>query len=233
MQTATERVHGWKQRFDVDGFVSFGRILDDARLRELSERIDAICDGTVPVSADCLRFHAGMEWEVDGEKRRDAIWQIMNLERHDDIVRSVCEAPVIREVIEELLESAAQLWSSQVIMKNAFHGGEIPWHQDSSYWGDERRLTCWLAIDAATPFNGCMRMIPGSHLLGQRAFTPKAFAGMPVDLRETDEVDEDTQVFVPVPAGCASFHHPLTLHASSANTTAERRRAIAITYQAL
>ena len=46
------------------------------------------------------------------------------------------------------------------------------------------------------------------------------------------QVDEDTQVYVPVPAGCASFHHPLTLHASSANTTPDRRRAIAITYQA-
>jgi ectoine hydroxylase-related dioxygenase (phytanoyl-CoA dioxygenase family) len=232
MQTATERKPAWKERFDVDGFVNFGRVLDDARLGELSDRIDAICSGEVEVPPDCLRFHTGIEWEADGRRRPEAVWQIMDLERHDDVVRRVCETRLIREVIEELLESAATLWSSQVIMKNAFHGGEIPWHQDTSYWGEERRLTCWIAIDAATPANGCMRMIPGSHLHGQRPFTPRAFAGTPVDLRETDAVDEDTQVYVPVPAGCASFHHPLTLHASSANTTPHRRRAIAVTYQA-
>jgi ectoine hydroxylase-related dioxygenase (phytanoyl-CoA dioxygenase family) len=68
-------------------------------------------------------------------------------------------------------------------------------------------------------------MIPGSHLAGQREFSPKGLAGTPVDLLETIGVSAETQVYVPVPAGCASFHHPLTLHASDANTTPNRRRS--------
>jgi ectoine hydroxylase-related dioxygenase (phytanoyl-CoA dioxygenase family) len=230
---ATAATLDWKRRFDVDGFVNFGRILDANELEALRERVDRICDGSVPVPADCLRFHSDMAWEVNGVRRPEAVWQVLGLEQHDALVREICEKPLIREVLETLLEGPVRLWSSQVIMKNAFHGGEIPWHQDSSYWGQERRLTCWVALDDATPFNGCMRMIPGSHLKGQQQFTPKAFDGTPVNLLETDSVSEDTQVYVPVPAGCASFHHPLTLHASSANTTPNRRRAIAITYQAL
>ena len=33
-----------------------------------------------------------------------------------------------------------------------------------------------------------------------------------------------------MPAGAASFHHPLTLHGSGANHAAEPRRAIAVHY---
>ncbi|MCZ7649336.1 MAG: phytanoyl-CoA dioxygenase family protein [Planctomycetota bacterium] len=117
-------------------------------------------------------------------------------------------------------------------MKQAGHGNEVPWHQDTSYWGQEKRMTCWLAIDDATPENGCMRMIPGSHRKGQLKFTPTRFEGVGQDLLRADEVNEDTQVYVPVRAGCASFHHPLTLHASSPNRSGKSRRALAITYLA-
>lgn len=223
-----------KERFDVNGFINFGRILDDAELAALSERVDAICEGRVAVPRDRIKLHSGMDWkQPDGSCRADAVWQLLGLAPHDEVFRAVCEKPLIREVIETLLEGPARLDTDQVILKNAKHGNEVPWHQDTSYWGQERRMTCWLAIDDATPFNGCMRMIPGSHRKGQLAFTPKSFDGCPVNLRETDGVNEDTQVYVPVRAGCASFHHPLTLHASTKNTSPHRRRALAITYLAL
>lgn len=217
-----------KARFDLDGFVNFGRILDDAQLQQLSERIDAICAGETEMPEGVIRMRP--DWTPDsGTARRDAVWQVLDSHKHDEIVRALCEKVIIRETIELFLEGKARLWSTQVIMKPAHHGGVVPWHQDSSYWGEEKRMTCWLAIDNATPFNGCMRMIPGSHKLGQVEFTPKTFEGYDVELLET-AVNEDTQLFVPVRAGCASFHHPMTFHASDANTTSNRRRAIAITY---
>jgi len=222
-----------KSRFDIDGFIDFGRILDDQELEALSARIDAISDDEISVPLQNVRFQNNLEWgPQSGVPRRDAVWQLMELHQHDEVVRGICEKPLIKEIIELLLDSPARLWSDQVIMKPACHGGVVPWHQDTSYWGEEKRMTCWLALDDATPENGCLRMIPGSHLRGQLDFENKEFEGVDVALRETQNINSDTQIYVPVPAGCASFHHPLTLHASDANTTAHRRRAIAITYQA-
>ena len=106
----------------------------------------------------------------------------------------------------------------------------MPWHQDSSYWGDEGFVTCWIAIDDATPANGCMRMIPGSHRRGQLANRRAPVEGAPVELLVTTDVDEERQLYVPVKAGCASFHHSRVLHASAKNTTPHGRRAIAITF---
>jgi len=223
-----------KQRFDIDGFVNFGRVLSDDELQSLRARINEISDGSVGVPPQCVRMREGWNAQSPGAiSRREATWQLLDLHRHDDVVRAICEKPLIRETIETLLESPARLWSDQTIMKPAHHGSVVPWHQDTSYWGQEKRMTCWLAIDDATPENGCMRMIPGSHLRGQLEFTPKAFEGVDVSLLETNGVNADTQIYVPVPAGCASFHHPLTLHASDPNSTNRSRRAIAITYQAL
>jgi phytanoyl-CoA hydroxylase len=223
-----------KARFDIDGFLNYGRIVDAEELAEVSDRLNAICDGTVAVPDQCVRFHAGLKWgEGTGVTRREAIWQLLNLERHDDVFARLANKPLIRQIIEGLLDRPVKQWGSQVIAKPAHHGGEVPWHQDTSYWGQEKRLTCWLAIDDATPFNGCMRMIPGSHRLGQVKFTPTQIEGAPCQLLQTDGISEDTQIYVPVRAGCASFHHPMTLHASSRNTTPHSRRAIAITFQAL
>lgn len=234
MTTQAATVTEWKQRFDIDGFINFGRVLDARELEALGRRMDEICAGKVKAPRECIRIHQGMTWEQpDGTFRGDAVWQLLGLAKHDEVFREICHKPLIRDVLETLLESPVSYWADQVVMKNARHGGEVPWHQDTSYWGQERRMTCWIAVDDATPFNGCMRMLPGSHRRGQMKFTPKQFEGAPCSLLETDEVSEDTQVYVPVRAGCASFHHPLTLHASSKNTTPDRRRGLAVTYMAV
>jgi ectoine hydroxylase-related dioxygenase (phytanoyl-CoA dioxygenase family) len=220
-----------KARFDIDGFINYGRVLEPEELQAVSRRLDEICDGTVNVPAECICFHKGIAW---GEKtkvtRRDAVWQLLSLHLHDELMRSICEKPLIHSILEALLGQPVKLWGMQVITKPAFHGSEVVWHQDSSYWGQEKRMTCWVAIDDATPFNGCMRMIPGSHKRGQIKFKATAVEGSPVDLLTAQDFSEDTQVYVPVRAGCASIHHPMTLHASGRNETPNRRRAMAITY---
>lgn len=219
-------------RFEVNGFVNFGRILDPDELSTLSERIDQICDGQIEVPPECIRYVPGLDESARSElRRRDTVWQLLRMQQHDSFIRGICEKPVIQQACTAFLGGPVKLWSDQVLLKPAHHGSAIPWHQDSSYWGQEQRVTCWLAIDNATPENGCMRMIPGSHRRGQMSFTPKEFEGAPCNLLETDGVNEDTQVIVPVRAGCASFHHCRTLHTSSPNTTPRRRRAIAITYE--
>ena len=42
----------------------------------------------------------------------------------------------------------------------------LDWHQDGQYWPIRPLATCtaWLALDDATPENGCLRVLPWSHL---------------------------------------------------------------------
>ena len=45
----------------------------------------------------------------------------------------------------------------------------MSWHQDSTYWGLSRPdiVTAWVAFSVSEVANGCMRVIPGSHLKDQ------------------------------------------------------------------
>jgi hypothetical protein len=221
----------WKERFDVDGFVNFGRVLEPVDVAVLANRIAGICAGTIPVPEDAVRAHAGMAWKTpDGAFHPEAAWQIMDAHVHDKEAGRICRMPFLSTVSAALLGGPVALRTTQVILKPAHHGGEVPWHQDSSYWGHEAFVTCWIAIDDATPANGCMRMIPGSHRRGQLKNQRAPVAGAPLELLVTVDVDEERQLYVPVRAGCASFHHSRTLHASAKNTTPNARRAIAITF---
>lgn len=209
-------------QFERDGFLAYGRVLDEAQLRALSERIDAIAAGDVRISGG-VRYERGVDASVNA---RDRVWQIVDGHLSDDIVRATCLHPNITGAARALLGPEIRLYSDQVLMKPAHHGSAVAWHQDYPYWNFDRPalVTCWLAIDRATIENGCMRVLPGSHHGGALATRDD------LRLRDQEGVDEAQQVCVELPAGHCMFHHCLTLHATSANHSALRRRAIAITY---
>src|SRR5689334_21157569 len=79
--------------------------------------------------------------------------------------------PDLLDVVERVIGPDIILWASTVFCKEAARGLEVPWHQDGQYWPIRPRatVTVWVALDDATPENGCMRIIPGSHLMGDFA----------------------------------------------------------------
>ena len=86
-------------------------------------------------------------------------------DRHLDrrLVYELCTLPQIILPITQILGNDVMLFRTQFFEKPP-HGLEIPWHQESYFWGAEKGfVTMWLAVDEATPENGAMRVITGSH----------------------------------------------------------------------
>jgi len=62
------------------------------------------------------------------------------------------------------LGSAAVFCSVKAVAKGAQESRPSPWHQDRPYWGGSiPKYSLWIALDDATPANGCLRVLPGSH----------------------------------------------------------------------
>jgi ectoine hydroxylase-related dioxygenase (phytanoyl-CoA dioxygenase family) len=108
----------------------------------------------------------------------------------------------------------------------------VAWHQDYSYWTRTKpmaHLTCWIGLDDATRYNGCMQYIPGSHKWDLLPIT-----GLAGDMNAIQTVltDEQKAAFKPVAIelkkGECTFHHPLMVHGSYENTTDGPRRAVVI-----
>jgi len=107
------------------------------------------------------------------------------------------------------------------------------WHQDECFIPTRDRSLCaaWIAIDDATVDNGCLRVIPGSHLAG----TLYPFR----QHRRTDEFDpapeshgfdESNEITVELRAGSVLFFNGYLLHRSRRNTSTHHRRALVSHY---
>jgi hypothetical protein len=142
--------------------------------------------------------------------------------------------PRILDLVEELIGPDIILWGSQVFCKPALSGKAIPWHQDGQYWPIRPRATCsvWIAIDDATPENGCMRYIPGSHASAE-VYTHRASGRSDVVLDQEVEPELfDSRIARDdiLEAGQFSLHDVYLIHGSNANRSPKRRAAFVIRY---
>ncbi len=126
-----------------------------------------------------------------------------------------------------------RFWHDQLFYKPAKKGGVVAWHQDYSYWTRTKpiaHITCWTALDDATIENGCLHYIAGSQRWGllPKPVIAGELHGIKDFLKEDQKKMFEHPSPAPVKAGEAIFHHPLTLHGSGENKSAQPRRAFVI-----
>lgn len=123
-----------------------------------------------------------------------------------------------------------RLYHDQALFKPP-HGNPTAWHLDNPFWSFSARnsLTMWLALDDATPQNGCLAYLPGSHLSARHDNLDigENFSGL---LKLYPQWRDIAPVSCPVPAGSAIFHNGLTAHAAGVNMTNKARRAYTCSY---
>jgi hypothetical protein len=153
-------------------------------------------------------------------------------DRHLDrrLVYELCTLPQVIRPITQILGDDVVLFRSQFFEKPP-HGPEIPWHQESYFWGFERGwVTMWLAVDEATPENGAMRVITGSHT-HTREHLPLPPNGhyWSTFTRAAIPRESDRIVNCSMPAGHFMLFDDL-LHSSPSNPTAFPRLSLAARY---
>ena len=143
------------------------------------------------------------------------------LARHDSII----------SIVKELLGQDLLLFRSTLMLKPALHGSEHSFHQDSSYWPIDppNLVTVSIAIDEATVENGCIKVIPGSHLSdlqewGQIAKPPK------LQSSESQKTIDRNQLDIPLLPGSAIFFHSKLIHGSGPNRSQNSRNTALYAY---
>ena len=111
----------------------------------------------------------------------------------------------------------------------------VTWHQDSLYWGLQPPHACtiWLAMDDVDADNGCMRVIPSSHELGEVSHGNDWQEGnLLAEGNAVAEkyVHESAAVDICLAAGFASLHDALLIHGSHPNHSSRRRCGLTLRY---
>lgn len=142
--------------------------------------------------------------------------------------------PKVLDAVEDVIGPDILVYHSTTWIKEARTPAFVHWHQDGTYFFLEPHLhvTAWVALSDCPEASGCVRVIPGSHRLGQfdhvddpgRWNMIKRGQGIP------EQFADDDGVLMPLRAGDLSLHHTDVVHSSSGNGTDHRRIGIGISY---
>jgi len=204
-----------KQAFDINGFILIRNILNEAELSRLKTAIE---------DENGISSHKYGRDDGEGRSTKLALWNNAG----DDITGAITRSEKVAGTIEKLLGGDVYHYHSKVTMKDAHSGGAFIWHQDYGYWYENGCLfpnmgTIYIAIDKATKENGCLKVIPGSHLLG-RINHVRVGEQVGADLERVEQVQKVLPlIYVEMSAGDALFFHCNLLHRSDQNNSDYRR----------
>ncbi len=147
-------------------------------------------------------------------------------------VFAIAVDPEILDLVEQVLGPDIILWGSSLFAKPAGIGKRVQWHQDSNWWPMRPMETCtiWIAIDEATPDNGCLRYIPGSHKWQIMPHLEKEEDGLLGDCIERSLLDGVAPRDIALSPGCFSMHQANLVHGSEPNCSSARRAGLVIRY---
>ncbi|HEX7571541.1 MAG TPA: phytanoyl-CoA dioxygenase family protein, partial [Bacteroidota bacterium] len=132
--------------YNENGYLTGFKVFDDREARDVRERSDWVLE-------NFIRAGKG-SYAIDRyQDRLRTIWDIAT-------------APSILDYVEDLVGPDIVCWATHYFCKLPGDPRGVAWHQDCSYWAlsPSKTVTVWLAIDDVDTGNGCMRVIPRSHL---------------------------------------------------------------------
>ena len=227
------------ERYERDGFLNLGRLLDPDELAALQDRIDAIMLGEADVPYNRML----MQLDSDTGRYEDAPAQtagfkgrglnyrkIQDLEL-DPLFLAYMRRPIFRDLCRRVYGADTPIASFRAMFMNkpAGKGTWLPWHQDR--WSNLDRdplVTVWTALDRATVANGCVQIVPGSHRFG--LINPEHPSGFVTPEQAAQLIEANPRVPVELEAGEVVVLHNWLLHASDVNRTNISRRAFSVSY---
>lgn len=206
-------------RFWEDGFL----VIDDLFSADELEEWRATCES--PEITERVKKDGGDDHTVHLLELTVRHSAMLALARHPQIVRR------ISTLIGENIELQHSKLATQPKAKGK---GGFGWHQDFAFFPHTNTdlVAVMVMLDDATPDNGCMSMVKGSHRLGLLNHAKEGYFTSHCQESHVWEDNPDEVVPVTPRAGGISIHHCLTLHGSGANISGKPRRGIVFQYRA-
>ncbi len=162
------------------------------------------------------------------EEKQDVVRKLMWFVEYDARLKALSSNPALLDVLRRVIGGEPTMFQDMALLKPPGVGREKPWHQDKAFFTISLAapvVGVWIALDAATPENGCMHVIPGSQQEGPVLHFRRR------DWQICDsEVQGARDVLVPLPPGGLLLFDGLIHHGTPANRTASRRRAVQFHY---
>jgi ectoine hydroxylase-related dioxygenase (phytanoyl-CoA dioxygenase family) len=180
-----------------------------------------------------LRNHAFDLNDQTGKRTKLTLWFTPG----DDTYGLLTRTQRMVGAVQRLLgEGEVCHFHSKLMQKEPKVGGAWEWHQDYGYWYKngflypDAMISVMIALTEATPENGCLQVLRGSHKMGR---FEHLFAGeqQGADMPFVEEaLKRCEKVHVALQPGDALFFHSNLLHMSEANLSDRPRWSLISAY---
>ena len=218
-----------RAQFDQNGFCIFENVIGDDLLRRLRSLCNEVLDQQDPKHFE-QQVSTGSMIMIDWDMAND----------YPEFAELIAH-PKTLTVLRDLGFPDPKFGHGRVISKPP-HSPPLFWHEDGRFWADpvsytDQPIQCFLMyyLTDTSPENGCLRVIPGSHLKRHPLHDQ-------ISPRHTDELrtyaNPDNIAFqpaageidVPVKAGDLVIGFGTLFHAAHANQTDSRRTVLTMWY---
>jgi len=216
------------KRFWQQGYLAIENVLSPD---ETNSGLDAIMDiihGRV--IGPHLQFVRPKEKLRNDNERELAIRKLDRFVEYEPRLHALAHHSRILNLLKKIYGEEPKLVQDQAILKPPSGGVEKPWHQDMAYGPltyEKPVIGVWVALDQAGLDNGCMHIIPRSHMDGP---TPH-YAVRDWQICDTN-VPVEKDVAVPLNPGGILVFHGMLYHGTPPNFSPKRRRSVQYHYAA-
>ena len=207
------------ERFFEDGFLVLNGIFDRAEVDCVLRALD----------------DPGIQEDLRIRQADQRIAHLLELTTKHPVFKELARDRRLTQRVAQLIGDDIQLQHSKLATKPQMQGaGEFPWHQDFARFPHTNHdvVALTVMLDDATPENGGMYALKGSHKLGLRNHIRDGWMIGPCFERELWEKSPEKVVPLMAAAGGITIHHCLLLHFSPPTRSGSPRRMIAFEYRA-
>ncbi len=216
------------RRYWTDGFIAINNVFSPQEVADAIAGLQHLIRGGNPEFQE-VQLEEATEMGIDPstiapDDREKYVRKLMWFAKADPRLAAAAAQANLVGVCRRLLGTDVSMAQEMALLKPPLIGREKPWHQDNAYFSFaplDGVIGTWTALDEATIENGCMHVIPGSHLRGPQPHHHDRDCQLP---DEVIEVEKD--VVIPLKPGGTLFFHGLLFHGTPPNQSPAGRRAL-------
>ena len=214
------------QQFHEEGYLIFENLIHGEKLKAYQDLFDDLVERslTVPLGIP----HWTFEFGEDHKPIPGFLHKIQGVCVVEPKVLDLAQETEILDRVQTLVGPDIDVFGTKFFPKLPNGGTSVDWHQDNFYFGTntDRIVSCGIYLQDADRENGCLRIVPKSHLsqaIVEHHRRPGAHGSW-------TEVDESKALNVEVPGGTVVFFSSNLLHGTYENRSNRPRYSTAWHY---
>lgn len=216
------------QQFNDQGYCTIDAFFTPEEIGAVCQEVTSIIERHPDVWEGMVHFEKSVaSGESTPVSKELGVRKLFRIAQHNEFFKELAFHPKMVAIAMTLVGPDVKVIQSMTLLKPPRVGTPKAWHQDNAYFllTPNHVFGFWVALDDTTPENGCMHIVPGSHLNGVAEH-----GRVPGDYGLVELPSVDDALPIPLNAGDVLLFHCELYHYSPPNATDRRRRALQYHY---